>query len=58
MAFGSRLRREKRPSDLVTADGAAPVDRLIAATVGLGDYNTEVVTALRAVSGEMDSHYE
>jgi hypothetical protein len=50
-AFGisERLRREERPSDLVAAGGAAPMDRLIAAAVGLSDCNAPVVTALGAI---------
>jgi hypothetical protein len=57
-AFGisERLRREERPSDLVAAGGAAPMDRLIAAAIGLSDCNAPVVTALGAISGEVNGH--
>ena len=50
------LRREERPSDLVAAGGAAPMNRLIAAAIGLSDCNAPVVTALGAISGEVNGH--
>jgi hypothetical protein len=57
-AFGisAGLRREERPSDLVAAGGAAPMDRLIAAAIGRSDCNAPVVTALGAISGEVNGH--
>lgn len=50
------LRREKRPSDLAAADGAAPVNRLVATVAWLSDHYAEVVTAFRAGSGEIKGH--
>ena len=57
-AFGisEGLRRKERPSDLVAAGGAAPMNRLIAAAIGLSDCNAPVVTALGAISGEVNGH--
>ena len=50
------LRREKRPSDLVAADGVAPVYRLIATIAWLCDDYPEVVAALWAIPGEINGN--
>jgi hypothetical protein len=50
------LRREERSSDLVAAGGAAPMDRLITAAVGLSDCNASVLTTLGAISAEVNRY--
>ena len=53
---GEGLPADYRPSYFVSAGGAAPMDRLITASVGLSDCNAPVVTTLGAISSEVNGH--